>query len=130
MHAEYDGDWWVVDVPELASVYTQVRRLDQAEAAIREVIDLVHGIPEDAYALRLEPELPAPADKLVVTARKNRELARHADQVAADATLRAARDLSQLGLPLLDIATLVGLSFQRVQQILPGSGSKGIPKNC
>ncbi len=55
--ARREGRWWFVQVPGEQGLYTQVRRLDQAEAMIREVISLVRHVPEDSFDVVVDPDL-------------------------------------------------------------------------
>ena len=60
--AKRDGRWWFVHVPQEQGLYTQVRRLDQAEPMIREVIGLMRGMPEDAFDVVVEPQMDSLGD--------------------------------------------------------------------
>jgi hypothetical protein len=97
--ATRDGDWWSlvandVDGREVAS---QARRLDQADAAIREAIALVLDADHDAFDLDITPELErvAVSDETLEVLALRRELAELSDRAhrqtpAAVAELRAA----------------------------------------
>jgi predicted RNase H-like HicB family nuclease len=39
------GDWWAIDVVEFPGIFTQVRRLEQAEAMARDAIATMLDIP-------------------------------------------------------------------------------------
>ena len=66
------GDWWAISVPELRGVHTQARRLDKAEAMVRDAIALFLDVPSDSFEVRLEPVLPRDLQGKVGRARKVR----------------------------------------------------------
>ena len=52
------GDWWAISVPQLRGVHTQARRLQKAEAMVRDAIALFLDVPSDSFDVRIEPLLP------------------------------------------------------------------------
>lgn len=115
-----DGRWWAVRVPELDKT-TQVRRLADVEEYTRDLAEL-YEVPGAA-------ELPVTqhvylGDKLEHV---QKELTR-AGELLADAQRQeaeahqlrqaAARDLAGRGLTVRDIGQLLGVSFQRAQQLV------------
>jgi hypothetical protein len=57
--ATRDGDWWslVAHDVEGREVASQARRLDQADAAIREAIALVLDVDGEEFELQISPDL-------------------------------------------------------------------------
>ena len=55
--ASRDGRSWFIQVPDDKALFTQVRRLDQAERMIREVIGLMLEVPEDSFEVIIEPQM-------------------------------------------------------------------------
>jgi predicted RNase H-like HicB family nuclease len=115
-----EGDWWAVEVPELPGVFTQARRLDQVEASVRDAVSLWLQEPEDSFVIEVRPVLGEVAD-LVREAIERRRSADEADRAASVAMRHAAETLMGRGLTLRDVGTLLGVSYQRVQQITSGS---------
>lgn len=112
-----DG-WWIVQCDQHPGALSQVRRLDQAAEAHREAIAFVAGVPSAQVRVVVRPEVPAQvrddlaeADELLLRAERSETEARRKRRAAA---ARLAAD----GLPLRDIGVLLGISHQRVSQLL------------
>ena len=119
--AERDGAWWAIRVPELRGVYSQARRLADVEAMARDAIALVLDVAPNSFDVSVEPVLGSDAAELVGQALAGRLEAERAARRASE-QLRAAIDrLASSGLTVRDIATLLGLSHQRIAQV---SGSR------
>ena len=114
------GDWWDIEVPEVPGVFTQARRLDQAEGMVREALALMLDVGQDSFdvALRIGDRQLADSIAEVTTARSE------AEQAAERAAVRTRQVLAKLvhdqHLTLRDAAKLVGMSHQRVAQVLAG----------
>lgn len=118
--ASRDGGWWSliaadVDGREVAS---QSRRLDQADAAIREAIALVLDVDKDSFDVEVVPEL----DQTVVS-EETFELLDLRQQLAELSersrrlTPLAVAELRAAGLTVRDVAELLGVTPSRVSQI-------------
>jgi predicted RNase H-like HicB family nuclease len=116
--AERDGRWWLVRVPEVPAAFTQARRLDQAEAMAREVVSLLLDVPEDSFDLRVEPVVPPEIAQDLDEARRLRREAKQVAEQASDRVRHAARILAGQGLTVRDIGSILGVSYQRAQQLL------------
>jgi predicted RNase H-like HicB family nuclease len=116
--AERDGRWWLVRVPEVPAAFTQARRLDQAEAMAREVVSLLLDVPEDSFDLRVEPVVPPEIAQDLDEARRLRREAKQVSEQASDRVRHAARILAGQGLTVRDIGSILGVSYQRAQQLL------------
>jgi predicted RNase H-like HicB family nuclease len=66
------GDWWAISVPELKGVNTQARRLEKADAMVRDAIALFLNISADSFEVKIEPVLSRDLQKKVGRARKVR----------------------------------------------------------
>jgi predicted RNase H-like HicB family nuclease len=109
---------WIVRVPGMRGCHTYGRSLQQARTRIREALELW---VDDAAAAEFEEEirLPARALRAVERSRQARRDAESGRAKATAATVDAARTLVEdLGLGLRDAADLLGLSHQRVQQLV------------
>jgi len=121
VRAVRSGSWWAVTVPELPGVFSQARRLDQVETMAREAIAMILDADADQIGrIELEVEPPPRAAALIGTMNDALEAAREATETAASARREAAEALRADGLPMRDVGRLLGLSHQRVSQILAG----------
>lgn len=110
---------WTVTIKGLPGCQTYGRSLRQAQSRIREALALWLEAEPDSVQIR--DQLPADLTSVaegVARARRNVEVAgAKAQQETAD----AVRQLTALGLSRRDAAELLGLSHQRVQQLLAAS---------
>jgi len=115
-----DGHW-LADVPELEGAHTYARSLPALDQAVREVIVLAAGLPDEAMPdLALDYDYHTGDPELDTTALEVRRLRRQAGELAAAATARTSQAAAQLaarGLSVRDIAALLGISPQRVSQL-------------
>lgn len=116
------GGWWAISVPEVPGVHTQARRLEQAEVMAREAIALVLDVPEDAFDVVLAPELPPELERAVAAMGRQKQEAAEAQRAATEASAATARALVDAGLTVRDAGRVLGLSYQRVAQLV-GRGS-------
>lgn len=112
------GGWWALDVEGAPGVHTQVRRIDQAEEMAREAIAGVLRIAPDSFQVEVAPEVPAALRTLVAQATKARSRATEAQDTAAQLTRDAARRLVAEGLTVRDAGALLGVSHQRIAQLV------------
>lgn len=120
------GDWWAISVPELRGVHTQARRLEKAEAMVRDAIALFLDVPSDSFDVRIEPVLPRDLQGKVGRARKVRGEAEVLQREAAMASAEVAADLVQTAhLTVRDAGRVLGLSHQRITQLLKAASGKG-----
>ncbi len=115
------GDWWAITVPELGGLFSQAKRLDQVEAMAREAIAMMLDIETDEVG-RIDVDVVPPAHVagLLNTMQDALATAGAATEAAASARREAARLLREDGLPVRDVGRLIGVSHQRVSQILAG----------
>lgn len=120
------GDWWAISVPELRGVHTQARRLEKAEAMARDAIALFLDVPSDSFDVTIEPVLPRDLQRKVGRARKARDEAEVLQREAAIASAEVAADLVQTAhLTVRDAGRVLGLSHQRITQLLKAASGKG-----
>ena len=121
--ATREGGWWVLEVEGVRGGYTQARRLDQAEAMVRDLIALLLDVPEDSFDVEVVPELSAAtwADALQA-ARQARVVLDETQEQARTALDRAVRAMHEEGLPVRDIGRLLGVSHQYAAKILAAAG--------
>jgi hypothetical protein len=124
VRCERSQGWWAVRVPEVPGAFGQARRLDDVERAARDVVALALDVPPDAFDVRVEPRLPEAAELAVGRAAE----LRHEAQLAAASASRAVLDAARLlidgeGLTMREAGQLLGLSHQRIAQVLRGGRS-------
>jgi len=117
LEREKDGRW-TVELEEEPRVHTWGKTVDQALARMREATALWFQIEEDQIELVPRPVLPKSADRTVEQARQAREQARSADRLAVERTRKAAAALTSRGISMRDTAAILGISHQRVHQLL------------
>ena len=115
-----ESGWWVASVPSVRGCHTQGRTIRQARERIREALGLFVADAKRA-TLRDEILLPGRVRSLVARQHAARERA-DAEQARAQAVTReAVRRLTRdVGLSVRDAGELLGLSHQRVQQLVHG----------
>jgi len=117
LEQEKDGRW-SVELEEEPRVHTWGKTIGQALTRMREAAALWFQTDEASIELVPRPVLPAAADRTVEQARKAREQARNADRLAIDQTRKAAIALTNRGISMRDAAAILGISHQRVHQLL------------
>jgi predicted RNase H-like HicB family nuclease len=111
--------FWLVELVEEPRVHTYGRTLAKAREHIRDATALWFEVLPDAFILIEDIGLPKPVKATVDRARKERAKAQAVQAAAAGAPRKAARALVEEGrLSVRDAADVLGLSHQRVQQLL------------
>src|SRR5664280_2137176 len=113
-----EGRWWIVRVPEIDQV-TQVRRLSEVTKAARELIAVTLDVPMSQVRVRVErvgavEDVPGRAEAIRREHARADELARRAQ----DESKELARQLAGAHVPMRDIGELLGVSHQRVHQLI------------
>jgi DNA-directed RNA polymerase specialized sigma24 family protein len=115
--AEYTGEWWVLQCREHAGAITQVRRLEHASHIV-EAIAFVAGIEPESVDIHVEPRLPDDVAQLVATTLTLRRQAREMEANVSLDMRRSAHRLLAHGLSQRDAAVILGISYQRVHQLV------------
>ena len=108
---------WIARIPSVPGCHSHGRSLVEARRRVREALSLW---VEDSDSAELVDDVRLPRDALAAVRRSSRSRARHAEvrseasTATADAVTRLVDDL---GLGVRDAAYLLGVSFQRVQQV-------------
>jgi hypothetical protein len=112
---------WMADFEGLP-VHTWGRSLAKVKGYAREALAVHLDVSEDAVEDRIvfrRPQLPGAVEKALEGAERARSAAVSASAEAAEARAAAARALVQdAHLSMRDAAEVLGLSHQRVQQLL------------
>jgi len=120
-HVTYDRDesgWWQARVTEVRGCHTQGRTIDEARRRIREALALFVG-NADRATLVDDLELPAAAKRAISDYATLRVQAKETTWRASVAARKAVRVLrsGKLRMSTRDTARLLGVSFQRVNQL-------------
>lgn len=106
--------WWAISVLEIPGLFTQAKRLDQVE---RMVLDAASLLNKDVSHVEVVPVLDEDAQIMLQELGETRAKAEALQKESSDMTKRAIRLFQAKGLTLRDIASLIGLSPQRVSVI-------------
>lgn len=117
---ERDADgYWFVDFPDVPGCHTQGRTLRAARSRMRDALALWVDDADTAEIAETVALPQAARDAIQDSLVSRADAERHA-QAARGATTRAARMLTAEGLPMRDTAELLGMSHQRVSQLVNG----------
>ena len=113
---ERDEDgWWVGTVRGIAGVHTQARTLPALRERAREALAAA-GV--EGVTVALDLHLPGKAKIRVAAATAARAKAEEAQEAAGRLLRVAARELAAAGVGMRDAGELLGVSFQRVHQLV------------
>lgn len=116
--------WWVASVPEVPGCHTQGRSIAQARERVREALGLFR---KGAGRVRFEEDvrLPAQARRLITELERARQKAEAAHDLEQELVRKVAAFVTgRVGLSLRDTGELLGLSHQRVQQVVQREGRR------
>ena len=126
VRAQRSGRWWALDVPELSGVFSQVRRLDQAEAMARDAIAAMLDLDPASFDVEIAPSFAPDVKALLDSVCRARQALDEAQRTAAAAVQHAATVLThEDGFSMRDAGRALGISHQRVAQILEESERLG-----
>lgn len=108
-----DG-WWAIEVPEIPGLFTQTRRLDQIPGMVKDAAAL---LGERVETVRVEPILGEEDERLVQEMLEAKHTASQAQAKASQLSGRTVRALKTQGLTVRDIASIMGITPQRVSAI-------------
>lgn len=111
-----ETDAWNVRIDGLEGCQTYGRSLRQAQHRVREA--LAAWLDQEPDGLRIRDELPGSLARLAQSVAEARADAERAGTKAQQQTAKAVRALTEQGLSRRDAAELLGVSHQRVQQLL------------
>ena len=114
--ARREGDWWVIEVDGVG--VTQAKRLDKVAHMARDLVAAMLEVDHDDVSIDVRYELPVAAVDALSEAKAAGEVARQLATLAAESGRRAVAALHEEGLSLRDTAHLLGVSYQRVHQLL------------
>ena len=111
-----DGKWWMIAVPELDAL-TQARRIDDVATAAKELIALETGVSLADVEIDQHIELePGGEDLAARVADIKAQRARLSEE---EARVKAStEELAGAHVPVRDIGSLLGVTFQRASQLV------------
>ncbi|MPZ23139.1 MAG: hypothetical protein GEU28_06255 [Dehalococcoidia bacterium] len=113
-----DNDTWFAELAEERRCHTWGRTLAATRDRMREAVAVWYEVAPDSFDLREDIRLPDDLRRRLDITLSARDSARREMDAAQAETARTVRALVDAGLSRRDVAYLVGLSHQRVQQIL------------
>lgn len=120
--AERDRSHWFLRVSELPGVFSQVRRLGQAEGMARDAIAAFLDSPVDGFDVAVAVRLPAELQRDVAGVIDLRAEIDRTEREYAACTRRLAIKLVQgEGMTVREAGRVLGLSYQRVSQLVAGA---------
>lgn len=114
-----DGKFWLIRVPEIDRS-TQALRYRDVSAMASELIEIMTGLGSADYDLHLRVQLPSSVQDHLARAEVLREEAARNNAEAAAESRAAVRELLAQGVSQREAGQLLGLSFQRVNQLVHG----------
>ncbi len=112
---------WAFQIEGIDGAFGDTRRLDTLRRDAADVLELALDLPDGSIdpddiviADVHVPEL----DELIRAVRAARTNAETAARQAATTTEQAARRLHEAGLPVRDVGSLLGVTFQRAHQLI------------
>ncbi|HEX7478911.1 MAG TPA: type II toxin-antitoxin system HicB family antitoxin [Polyangiales bacterium] len=115
---ERDEDGWWVAAVKGSPAQTQGRTIEQAQERIREALAALLDVEPSELEITNDVRLRASERKALEAAKKAAQRAIDQSARADRATRTAARTFVTAGMSLHDAGTLLGVSKQRVHQIL------------
>ena len=116
--ARRSGAWWAIDVPDLPGVYSQARRLDRVDSMARNAIALFLDVDPASLDIRVEMNLPSDLRRDVDAVGRLRAEADRLQVESSGAMRRLTHELLGRGLSVRDAAAILGISHQRVSQLV------------
>lgn len=126
-----EGDWWLVRVvgasdgadPGPVNALTQARTLANVDPMARDLVATILDASESIFDIAVAYDLPDDVGEFVHQAKALRAWADQAKELWQVRSAAAARALADKGYSLREAAVLLGLSHQRVDQLLNASDS-------
>ena len=114
-----EGKWWMVAIPEIDGL-TQARRLSEAEKMAREYVAVTLDLAIDSVAIRLHLGRVAGIDvsETLAEIRDDRQRVAELETATRERSSELARELAAAQIPVRDIGTMMGVSFQRAHQLV------------
>ena len=113
------GNWTLVE-PTLGAV-SEVRNLSQAAKDMLEPVAYLAGLKENEIEINIVPILPKETQEQLAEVETARNEAERASKRAASQYRSTVRAMHKTGITYRDIGVLLGISHQRVSQLIAES---------
>ncbi len=115
--AHREGAWWIVQCDEVPGAMSQVKRLNEAAEAQREAIAWVAEVPAESVEVRIVAAITPEVDREIEQLRGIRAEADEREARAGEISRALAHQLKAEGFTVREIGVILGISFQRVDQL-------------
>lgn len=114
-----EGKWWMVAIPALGGL-TQARRLSDAGRMAQEWIAVTKDLEVDDVEVEVTVERVNDIEvgEIVADIKRQRERAAFIEAEARERVAGLAARLAAADVPVRDIGTMLGVSFQRAHQLV------------
>jgi hypothetical protein len=121
-HAEVtrDGKFWLIRIPEIDRS-TQALRYKDVAVMASDLVEIITGLSTGDYDLHVDVHLPTEVQDHLARAEVLREEAKRKNSEAAKESRAAVRQLLAQGLSQREAGELLGMSFQRISQLVKPS---------
>lgn len=114
-----ESSYWLAELVEEQRCHTFGRTLAQVREMIRDAAATWYDVAPDSFDLRFEVVLPGGVVAKAAQVRARHQQLRSAErEVVTDLRVTARRLTGELGLSMRDAADLLGISHQRVAQLV------------
>lgn len=114
-----DGKWWMISIPSLDGL-TQARRLSEIDDMARDYVAVAQDIPYSQAEVACTAIMVDGVDVLA-RSREIEELhneAQRLEDLSTQQRAELAKELVQEAVPLRDVGEVIGVSYQRVHQLV------------
>ena len=118
VQCERQGDGWLISVPQLDNFTTITKRLDKAKELVESRAREVFGAELCDVVIKVEAEMPGIICDIESAQHKMLEASRIQEEASAEIRDVVFR-MREQGLTMRDIAVLLGVTPQRVAQLVP-----------
>lgn len=112
-----DGKFWLIRIAEIGRS-TQALRYRDVQTMAGELIEIMEGLGSQDYELNIRVHLPSSVQDHLARAEVLRAEAGRKQSEAAAESRAAVRELLAEGLSQREAGEILGLSFQRVNQLV------------
>ena len=118
VQCERQGDGWLIAVPQLDNFTIITKRLDKAKELVESRAREVYGTEHCDVVIKVEAEMPGIICDIESAQHKMLEASRLQEEASAEIRNVVLR-MREQGLTMRDIAVLLGVTPQRVAQLVP-----------